>query len=427
MNQSRWLLAVTVVSVVSCGPGKTMMVDRKPVAEFKFTQSTVRPQVFVFDAAQSRATVGTLAKFRWTFGDEAMGDAPTEVPTSTAQHSYKMAGTFTVTLIVLDDKDAASDPVTQTVTVATVNTEGPMAKITGPSSGMPSMQLTFDGSTSTPTGDIQNYAWDFGDGTTSAGKDKTIVQHSFATANRFRVTLTVTDSLGQNNTTELQVAIGDVGPVAVCAYTPQTGITQGAPVTFNGSGSTAPSGTTIIAHQWFPGEPGSDAGTGNPFGYAYRTQGTFQPKLKVFDSMGRSHETFCSDVTVGAPSLCMGNYSLQANPTMNAIVCGGIPIGTATWAGVQLGITQTAPNVITSTEQFQGMTLTYAGTFTGNSFTMTGSFTVTSMAGDEDHDVKITGMWTNGCNGWSGTYEDTVTVLGLMCTKITWNVTSMKL
>lgn len=425
MTFSRWFLCVAVLALAaSCGPGKSKMVETRPIAEFKVTQSAVRPQVFAFDAANSRVVgAGTLAKFKWTFGDEAMGAAVTEVTTAATQHAYKMPGTFTVTLIVADDKGSDSDPVTQMVTVNAVNNDGPMAKITGPSSGQPSMQLTFDGSTSTPSGDLQNYAWDFGDGQMTVGKDKTIVQHTFATAARFRVTLTVTDSLGQSNTAELQVSVGDVGPVAVCAYTPMTGITQGSPVTFNGSGSTAPSGTTIIAHQWFPGEPGSDAGTGNPFTYAYRAQGTYQPKLKVYDSMGRFHETFCTDVTVAAPSLCVGNYSLQANPSMQSF-CG---LGNAAWAGVQLSITQAAGGTITATEQFQGMTLTYSGTWTGNSFMMTGTFTIQNMGVNETHNVTITGSWMSGCNGWTGTYVDDVDVGGFFQCKLTWNITSMKL
>src|SRR5258705_5938077 len=125
MKQSRLLLAVALA--LSCGGRQTMMVDRKPIADFKFTQSTVRQQVFVFDAAASRPTVGTLAKHKWLFGDEAGGAAPTELTSSTAQHAYKTAGTFTVTLVVADDKDTNSEAVSKTVMVATVNTEGPMA------------------------------------------------------------------------------------------------------------------------------------------------------------------------------------------------------------------------------------------------------------------------------------------------------------
>ncbi|MBL8951863.1 MAG: PKD domain-containing protein, partial [Myxococcaceae bacterium] len=298
MKPSNGFLVAALVAV-ACGPGKTNQVTAKPTAAFKVTQSTVRPQVFAFDAADSTTNIGVIAKYKWLFGDEAAGAATSDVVSSGTSHAYKMTGTFTVTLVVEDETGTPSEPVTKEVTVASVNSAGPTARITvTPPNGQPNAQVTFDGSMSTPIDDLQSFEWDFGDMTPKViGKDKSIVQHTFAMAGTFRVTLKVTDSLGQNATSEVQVPIGSTGPVAVCTYTPMTGITQGSVVTFNGNNSTAPMGTTIIAHQWFPGDPGSDAGTGNPFPYAYRSMGTFQPKLKVFDSMGRSHETFCADVT----------------------------------------------------------------------------------------------------------------------------------
>ena len=61
--------------------------------------------------------------------------------------------------------------------------------------------ITFNASTSyDPDGSIVNYRWDFSDGNVTAVIDPTI-NHTFATAGQYNVTLTVTDSEGLSNST----------------------------------------------------------------------------------------------------------------------------------------------------------------------------------------------------------------------------------
>lgn len=403
MNFSRWgLTLAAAVSIVSCGPGRTMQVDRKPIAEFKFTQSTVRPQVFVFDAAQSRPTVGTLETYRWTYGDEAMGAAPTDATIATSQHAYKMAGTFTVTLVVLDDKGTASDPVTKEVTVASVNNEGPMARVTGPNTGDPAQMLTFDGSTSTPTGDIQKYEWDFGDSTSIvSGKDKSIVQHAFAMAGRFTVKLTVTDSLGTSSTATLQVAVGMLGPLAVCSWMPSM-VTVGQQVMFTGAQSTAPAGSMLQSYIWDFGDGVSNVPGAMPGGtasHAYAMMGTFKPKLTVYDNAmpRRSHETFCPDVVVGAPALCNGEYTWVATS-------GG---GGGCFMATTVTVAQNANGTITITEPSPSGPIVHSGTWSGTTFMTT--------ATDGSFDYDMSGSFS-GCGSFTATFHSAYPGIGVICT-----------
>jgi PKD repeat protein len=405
-----------VATVLACGGGRTMNNNNKPTAGFKFTQSTARPQVFSFDAAESTASAATLAKYRWTFGDEAMGAMPSELTVATAQHAYKAAGDFTVTLIVVDDRDNASDPVSKMVHVPTVNTVGPMAVISGPMTAQPGMLLTFDGSASTPSGDIQNYAWDFGDSMTLAGKDKTIVQHTFAAANRYTVTLTVTDSLAQSHTAELQVQVGSAGPLAVCTYTPTT-VTLGAPVSFSGSMSSVPTGSMIQAYVWDFGDgntniPGN-ATMGGAVQHTYNTSGTFKPKLKIFDNSSppKSNESFCPDVNVGAAALCTGDYTWTLSGSG-----GGCDESATT-----ITVTQMSNGMMTITEPCApcGGPITYSGTWSGNTFSLNGTYSAQGI----DYIATVHGTFS-GCGSWTGAYHSEDTIIGFGCDS---NISASKL
>jgi hypothetical protein len=308
--------------------------------------------------------------------------------------------------------------------VPSINNEAPLAVIAGPSTGSPGGSLAFDGSGSTPASDLKNYAWRDGDGSTEEGADKKQVSHTFANAGNYKVTLTVTDSLNASHTTEHNVVVGAVGPVAVCNWTPSPAL-QGVPVTFDGSGSTSPPGSSISLYVWTWGD-GSPDGTGVSATHTYNVQATFQPKLKVLDnsSPNRLHEVNCAPVVVGAPPLCTGEYSLAANPSQQQ--CGSL--GTSTWGGNKLTMNMAAGGVMTASEQFAGSTINFSGTWTGQTFTMTGAYDVPDSFGSSHSDVTINGTWNSGCNGWSGTWREvnSHTLLGPTCT-LTWNVTSSKL
>ena len=405
----------------SCGTQKIATVVHKPIAHFKYTQSTARPQVFTLDAAESVATLGSLATYKWTFGDGTLGMDASE---ATTQHAYKAAGMYSITLVVVDDRGTLSDSVTQMVSVPTVNISGPKAVLTGPSMGMLNTVLAFDGAGSTPDGDLKKYAWNFGNPAGAnnllSGADLKTQSHSYAAAGTYKVTLTVTDSLAASDTAELQVVVAAVGPISVCNWTPTPAL-QGVPVQFDGTGSTAPSGSTVTTYIWDFGD--GSMGAGSKVNHTYNVQATFKPKLKVLDNLNRVNEAPCVEVVVAAPPSCAGDYTLGANPSQQS--CGGL--GTVTWAGNKLTLTESLDGGASATEVFNGGMILYSGSWAGSDFTMTGSYSTMSMGFTTQSDVTINGKFT-GCTGWTGTYveKDTLVGVGLLCT-LTWNITSTKL
>jgi PKD repeat protein len=89
--------------------------NERPVANFSF--SPVSPkvgEVITFNASTSSDPDGTIANYRWSFGDGAMLEGPDKV---SATHSYQNPGTFQVTLYVQDDQGALSAPQVVIVTV----------------------------------------------------------------------------------------------------------------------------------------------------------------------------------------------------------------------------------------------------------------------------------------------------------------------
>ncbi len=147
------------------------------------TGTLTRNQSYQFSAKAS----GRELAYLWDFGDQSMGSG------ASVSHTYQSNNTFTVTVTVTD---AAGHRATQSDTL-TVVPPAPQALFTY-SSGFDNY-IYFDASSSVADAStyIEDYNWDFGDGsatdTTSYPQDT----HYYSTAGTYQVTLTVTDATGQ--------------------------------------------------------------------------------------------------------------------------------------------------------------------------------------------------------------------------------------
>lgn len=227
----------------------------------------------------SASITQTLAEGLYTLTVDGVGAGSAA---STGYSDYASVGSYRVTATY-----------TQKVNLA------PTATVTAtPTSGLASLVVAFDGSTSSdPEGGAITYAWTFGTGTTTS----TLAKPSFTytVAGTFTATLTVKDPLGQTSVATIPITVtANLAPTARVTATPTAG-TFPLVVAFNGSTSTDPEGQTIT-YAWTFGTGTTTSTLVNP-SFTYTAAGTFTATLYVTDSRGLKSAAATIQIVVTTP------------------------------------------------------------------------------------------------------------------------------
>jgi len=264
--------ADTVVRTVTIGPA-----NQPPTASFTFSCSTLTCSF----TSTSSDPDGSIASYSWNFGDAT---------SSTAQnpsHTYGAAGSYTVTLRVIDNQGAQSPTTSRTVTVAAAN-QAPTANFTFSCSAL---TCSFTSTSSDPDGSIASYSWNFGDATSSTAQNPS---HTYGAAGSYTVTLRVTDNQGAQSPTTSQtvtVAAANQAPTASFTFSCST-----LSCSFT-STSSDPDGT-IASYSWNFGDATSSTAQ-NP-SHTYGAAGSYTVTLRVTDNQGAQSPTTSRTVTVAA-------------------------------------------------------------------------------------------------------------------------------
>jgi PKD repeat protein len=272
------------VSLTVTGPGGsntqtrtnyvTVSAPAAPVAQFTGSPTSGTAPL---TANFTNTSTGTISSYAWTFGDGGTSTA------ANPSHVYAAAGTYTVALTVTGPGGTDTQTRSNYVRAGTA----PVGQFTGaPTKGKAPQTVAF---TSTSTGSITNYAWDFGDGTTSAVANPNKL---YSTSGVYTVALTVTGPGGSN--TKTQTNYVKVTPGAKFSASSTSGM---APLTVNFADESMGGGVT--AYAWDFGD-GTISTLANP-GKVYSVPGVYTVTLTVTGVAGSDAQTISDYVSVTSP------------------------------------------------------------------------------------------------------------------------------
>ena len=242
----------------------------KPDAMFSVSCSELTCSL---DASASNDPDGEIVEWNWDLGDGSTASG------ETVQHSYSKDGDYTVVLSVIDD-DQGSDQFDRNVTV-TENppNEKPLAYF---SRSCDNLSCSFNaGSSGDPDGEIVDWSWDFGDGSTATGES---VQHTYSEDGSYTVVLTVTDDQQASDQYDRDITVS----VTPTNERPQAEFSRSCDelsCRFDGSLSNDPDGE-IVEWAWDLGD-GSQA-SGRSIDHDYAKDGDYTVRLVVTDDQGLS-------------------------------------------------------------------------------------------------------------------------------------------
>jgi len=284
----------TLVAEISSFSFATVMAmpaptNRPPVAILNLPSvAMLSGQALVFSSANSTDPEGELRALRWDFGDgSAVRSQSDPGPIS---HTYGSAGVFTLTLTAEDAKGLTQSATTQ-ITVDPPANAPPIALLSAAeTSTIVGKPISFGAQGSADSdGTIVRFDWDFGDGIQLQRTTSAPVSHTFQSAGRKTVRLSLTDDRAATSTAtqEIQVRL-NAPPVASIAV---SGVREAqSELGFLPTGS-ADSDGAIALYQWDFGDgtPVEQTTAPSRVTHTYAAPGRYSAKLTVVDNDGATH------------------------------------------------------------------------------------------------------------------------------------------
>lgn len=260
-----------------------------PVASFTASPSTpLVGDAMTFDGSGSFDLDGSIASYAWDFGDGASASGVV------VSHAYATYGHYIVTLTVTD-----LDLLTGSQAWAFRVLARPDASfVFGPPLPIEGAPVTFNASISAdPDGNIAEYGWTWGDGSSPTVSSSSVGEHTFATFGDYTVNLTVTDSDGLTSATSASVHV--FAPPTAVFTSSTTSLLVGQAVDLDASASFDPDGAVVL-YAWDFGD-NTTAASGANVSHAYAQPGTYLITLQVIDSVGLT-DTQSMSVSVARPN-----------------------------------------------------------------------------------------------------------------------------
>ncbi|MBK6964316.1 MAG: PKD domain-containing protein [Bacteroidales bacterium] len=233
---------------------------------------------------------GQITGWAWEFGDPTSGVNNTSLLTNPS-HTYAQPGTYTVSLIVTTTNSCA-DTTTRVITIA----PAPVVDFTF-TSGCSNDTIQFTSSTFVDPVSTLNWAWEFGDGTTSTDADP---QHIYTSQGVYFVNLTITDTAGCTAFISHPVSVIP-GPISMFSFTAPA--CSGNEVQFDDM--SLAQGSVITSWFWDFGDGNTQLVTapGNPdVTHIYANAGVYTVTLSITNLEGCDAETSMNVQIVTGPT-----------------------------------------------------------------------------------------------------------------------------
>lgn len=184
--------------------GQAQIINRppRPALSFEPKEPTDADPIQFTDASSD--SDGQVAKWFWDFGD---GSSSTE---QNPTHQYQVDGEYELKLTVWDD-DGDEGSISQTIIVGNAPPVCEFSFAPARPTVADVVQFTDLSHDPSPTGNIANWGWDFGDGTTCPSDcgsgDTQNPTHRYIAPGTYAVTLWVADNKGKNCRTSKQITV----------------------------------------------------------------------------------------------------------------------------------------------------------------------------------------------------------------------------
>jgi PKD repeat protein len=243
-------------------------------------QTGEAPLEVELDATASVDPDGTIDRYEWDLDEDGNYD---DSDNDAFTHTFDKIGRYTVGLRVVSttgeyditEKEIIVEEMVLPEAVVTIDGEPEQFEV--------GKRYIFKAADSTsPNGNIEEYEWDFGDGT-DVETTKTVA-HSFEERGSYELILKVVDEEGEEGETKMRINVGSQkgAPNAVIKTESQTG-TVPFTVIFDASDSTD-SDENIVDYAWDFDDDGEMDSYGDVVSHTYTEQGTYTVLLEVTDS-----------------------------------------------------------------------------------------------------------------------------------------------
>lgn len=239
-----------------------------------------------FDGSGSIDEDGAVARYAWDFGDGSTGSGPRP------SHVYKEPGSYDIELTVTDNSGMIRN--TATAKTQVVVNAMPIADAGPNIVAAPGEEIVLKGDRSVdPDGEIAEYRWEPGDGTSAGGA---VVTHRYDIPGTYFARLAVRDDSGHEEAIDFdevkvsinQPAQADAGLDVLAA--------PGESVRLDGSRSVDPDGE-IAEYRWDFSDT-DEPSTGPVVSRRFEAPGVYTAQLTVSDNSGASNGTHRDEVTI---------------------------------------------------------------------------------------------------------------------------------